>query len=200
MDLICKRYNKKISEQKAQILEKEVLIGLYEIIDRMYKHAIEDYIHVIGYQHYRTEKYYKVYIREFNSMFEHIADDFKWRLKDLKEELTKKMKIELPTIDKSNESDSKSDSESDSESEDESEDESDNESEDESKLQHFITIGKYKLSENCPLKNLSEAELDEKFKKFGLIRGFKDVKSDCELSQKEPDPEINQKLNSDQMT
>ena len=163
MDLICKRYNKKISEQKAQILEKEVLIGLYEIIDRMYKHAIEDYIHVIGYQHYRTEKYSKVYLREFNSMFEHIADDFKWRLKDLKEELTKKIKIELPTIelptiDKSNESDSKSDSESDSESEDESEDES--------KLQNLIKIGKYKLSENSFLKNLSEAELDEK---FGLI-------------------------------
>ena len=93
-------------------------------------------------------------------MFEHIAEEFQWRLKDLKSELEKRLDIRYKN-----------------ESDNESEDESDNESEDESKLPPFITIGKYKLSENSPLKNLSEAELDEKFKKVGFIRGFKDVES-----------------------
>ena len=133
----------------------------------MHKHSIEDYKNVIDAELTEEDgkitdsrKFEKVYSKQFYSMFEHIAEEFQWRLKDLKSELEKRLDIRYKN-----------------ESDNESEDESDNESEDESKLPPFITIGKYKLSENSPLKNLSEAELDEKFKKVGSIRGFKDVES-----------------------
>ena len=59
---------------------------------------------------------------------------------------------------------------SENETANESENESEDESENESKIPSFIkdgrykTIGKYKLHEKSPLINLSEAELDEKFK------------------------------------
>ena len=154
MDLICENYFEKKYERRIESFEKETLLGIFEIIDKMHKHAIEDYKNVIDAELTEEDgkitdsiKFEKVYSKQFYSMFEHIAEEFQWRLKDLKSELEKRLDIRYKN-----------------ESDNESEDESDNESEDESKLPPFITIGKYKLSENSPLKNLSEVELDEKFK------------------------------------
>ena len=159
MDSIFNDYFEKSIEHKSEILEKETLFGILEIIDKMHKHAIKDYIHSIN--DYSTDdgqvkseiEFKKIYSEQFHSMFKHIAEEFKWRLKDLKSELEKRLDIRYKN-----------------ESDNESEDESDNESEDESKIPSFIkdgrykTIGKYKLPENSPLINSSEAELDEKFK------------------------------------
>ena len=146
MDLICENYFEKKYERRIESFEKETLLGIFEIIDKMHKHSIEDYKNVIDAELTEEDgkitdsiKFEKVYSKQFYSMFEHIAEEFQWRLKDLKSELEKRLDIRYKN-------------------------ESDNESEDESKLPPFITIGKYKLSENSPLKNLSEAELDEKFK------------------------------------
>ena len=173
MNLICENYFEKRLERRIESFEKETLLGLFDIIDKMHKHSIQDYKNVINY-HLNDEngkitdsiKFEKVYSKQFYSMFEQIAEEFQWRLKDLKSELEKRLDIRYKN-----------------ESDNELEDESDNKSKNESKIPSFIkdgrykTIGKYKIHENSPLKNLSEAELDEKFKKVGFIRGFKDVES-----------------------
>ena len=39
---------KVINEHKIKTLEEETMLGLYEIIDRMHKHAVKDYINVIS--------------------------------------------------------------------------------------------------------------------------------------------------------
>ena len=130
---------------------RKKLLGIFEIIDKMHKHAIEDYKNVIDAELTEEDgkitdsiKFEKVYSKQFHSMFEHIAEEFQWRLDDLKSELEKRLDIMY----------------------NESEDESDNESRLPPLMKdgRYKTIGKYMLSENCPLINLSEAELDEKFK------------------------------------
>ena len=35
---------KLITEHKIKTLEEETMLGLYDIIDRMHKHAVKDYI------------------------------------------------------------------------------------------------------------------------------------------------------------
>ena len=39
---------KVINEHKIKTLEEETMLGLYDIIDRMHKHAIQDYINIIS--------------------------------------------------------------------------------------------------------------------------------------------------------
>ena len=160
MDSIFNDYFEKSIEHKSEILEKETLFGILEIIDKMHKHAIKDYIHSIN--DYSTDdgqvkseiEFKKIYSEQFHLMFDHISKDFKLRLKDLKRELMKRLDIKKQVITEENES------------EDESEDESDNESRLPPLMKdgRYKTIGKYMVSENCPLINLSEEELDEKFK------------------------------------
>ena len=167
MDLICENYFEKKYERRIESFEKETLLGIFEIIDKMHKHAIEDYKNVIDAELNEEDgkitdsiKFEKVYSKQFYSMFEHIAEDFQWRLKDLKSELEKRLDIRYKN-----------------ESDNESEDESDNESENKSTIPSFIKdgrykkIGKYNISENSPLINLSEAEFDEKFK--NIFKGQK---------------------------
>ena len=164
MNLICENYFKKSYEQRIESFEIETLFGIFEIIDKMHKHSIEDYKNVIDFELNDENgkitdsiKFEKVYSKQFHSMFEHIAEEFQWRLKDLKSELEKRLDIRYKN-------------ESNNESEDESDNESDNESENESKIPSLIkdgrwkTIGKYKLPENSHLIHLSEAEFDEKLK------------------------------------
>ena len=185
MDLICENYFEKKYERRIESFEKETLLGIFEIIDKMHKHSIEDYKNVIDAELDEEDgkikdsiKFEKVYSKQFHSMFEHIAEEFQWRLKDLKSELEKRLDIRYK-----NESDNESEDESDNESDNESEDESDN-----GFAIHTKCGGIIKMSDP----------------RIQLI--IKKNKSDCELSQKEPisitepDPEINQKLNSDQMT
>ena len=133
MNLICKNYFEKRLKHRIEILEKETLFGIYEIIDRMHKHAIKDYIQVID-RYYSEDidkiksesEFEKIYSKEFHSMFEHIAEDFQWRLKDLKVELMKRLDIKpriknkLNVIQEENESENESDDESENESESES--------------------------------------------------------------------------------
>ena len=97
MDLICENYFEKRLERRIESFEKETLLGIFEIIDKMHKHSIEDYKNVIDC--YLTEdleeiksdtEFEKIYSEQFHSMFEHIAEDFQWRLKDLKRELMKR--------------------------------------------------------------------------------------------------------------
>ena len=126
MNSICENYFEKRLKHRIEILEKETLFGIYEIIDRMYKHAIKDYIQVIDCYYSEDidkikseSEFEKIYSKEFHSMFEHIAEDFQWRLKDLKVELMKRLDIKKQVITEENESDHESNSESDNESENE---------------------------------------------------------------------------------
>ena len=164
MDLICENYFEKKYERRIESFEKETLLGIFEIIDKMHKHSIEDYKHVID--GYLTEEddeqiksdieFEKIYSEQFHLMFEHIAEDFKIRLKELKCELMKRLDIKPRIINKLNVI------QEENESENESENECDNES---LKSPPFITIGKYKLfGKNNPFKNLSEEQIDEVFK------------------------------------
>ena len=43
MDLICENYFEKKYERRIESFEKETLLGIFEIIDKMHKHSIEDY-------------------------------------------------------------------------------------------------------------------------------------------------------------
>ena len=138
MDLICENYFEKKYERRIESFEKETLLGIFEIIDKIYKHTIEDYKNVIDAELTEEDgkitnaiEFEKVYSKQFHSMFEHIAEEFQWRLEDLKSELEKRLDIRYK-----NESDSESDSES----------------EDKSKIPSLINdgrwIGKYMLPEN----------------------------------------------------
>ena len=125
MDSIFNDYFEKSIEHKSEILEKETLFGILEIIDKMHKHAIKDYIHSIN--DYSTDdgqvkseiEFKKIYSEQFHLMFDHIAEEFKWRLKDLKSELMKRLDIKKQVITEENESDNESDNKSNSESENE---------------------------------------------------------------------------------
>ena len=47
MNLICENYFEKKYERRIESFEKETLLGIFEIIDKMHKHSIEDYKNVI---------------------------------------------------------------------------------------------------------------------------------------------------------
>ena len=142
MNLICENYFEKKYERRIESFEKETLLGIFEIIDKMHKHSIEDYKNVIDY-HLNDEngeitdsmKFEKVYSEQFYLIFDYIAEEFQHRLETLKHELIKRLDIKkldikkLQVITEENES------------ENESENEVDNESESElSKLPPLITI------------------------------------------------------------
>ena len=110
---------KVIIEHKIKSLEEETMLGLYDIIDRMHKHAIEDYINIISYYYdedldeVKSEvEFDKIFRKNFFEMFEHIESDLHNRVIDLKSELIKRFEIDVY-------SKSESDSESDSKSENE---------------------------------------------------------------------------------
>ena len=97
MDFICEGYFKKRLELRIESFEKETLLGLIEIIDKMHKKSIEDYKNVID-DHLDDEngkimdslKFEKVYSEQFYLMFDDIAEEFQYRLRTLKRELIKK--------------------------------------------------------------------------------------------------------------
>ena len=195
MDLICENYFEKKYERRIESFEKETLLGIFEIINKMHKHAIKDYKNVINADHLHDEngkitdsiKFEKVYSEQFHLMFEHIAEDFQQRLENLKFELEKRLDIRYK-----NESNNESDNESDNKSDNESESESKSESESESK----------KMTKKInPLKGriLTDKEKSEFIKKLKK-RNWLSLTKDDDVSMTKPDPEINQKLNSDQMT
>ena len=93
--------SKVITKHKIKTLEEETMLGLYNIIDRMHKHAVEDYIHVISCYYdedfkkvKNTVEFNKIFRKIFFDMFEHIEDDLQYRLKDLKLKLMKRFDIE----------------------------------------------------------------------------------------------------------
>ena len=129
MDLICEGYLKKIYERRIESFEKETLLGLIEIIDKMHKHSIENYKNVIDYDLNDENgkitdslKFEKVYSEQFYLIFDDIAEEFKYRLRNLKYELIEKLDIKkrdikkLQAIAEENESESESDNESNNES------------------------------------------------------------------------------------
>ena len=107
MDLICEGYFKKRLELRIESFEKETLLGLIEIIDKMHKKSIEDYKNVID-DHLDDEngkiidslKFEKVYSEQFYLMFDDIAEEFQYRLRTLKYELIKKRDIKKRDIKK----------------------------------------------------------------------------------------------------
>ena len=195
MNLICDNFFEKKYERRIESFEKETLFGIFEIIDRMHKHSIEDYKNVISCVFdediLSDHKFEKVYSEQFHLMFDHISEEFEDRLINLKHELMKRLDIKKRDIKKlqviteenesENECDNKSENESDNKSDNESENECDNKSENECyneslKSPPFITIGKYKLFKNSPFKNSSETKLDEVFQKAQLMRHINTVK------------------------
>ena len=137
MNLICENYFEKRLERRIESFEKETLLGIFEIIDKMHKHSIEDYKNVIDC--YLTEdleeiksdmEFEKLYSEQFHSMFDHIDEEFQWRLKDLKVELMKRLDIKPRIINKLNfiQEENESENEVDNESENESENEPDSKS------------------------------------------------------------------------
>ena len=47
MHSICENYTQKRVERRIESFEKETLLGIFEIINKMHKHSIEDYKNVI---------------------------------------------------------------------------------------------------------------------------------------------------------
>ena len=105
------------NEHKIKTLEEETMLGLYNIILRMHKHAVKDYINVIS-CYYNEDldelksevEFNKIFRENFLKMFEHIEGDLQYRLKNLKLQLMKRFDIESKS---ESESESESDSESD---------------------------------------------------------------------------------------
>ena len=116
MDSIYEGYLKKKYERKIESFEKETLLGLIEIIDKIHEHSIENYKYIISREidgdTIDEQKFEQVYSKEFHSMFEDIAEEFKYRLTNLKSELIKKLDInkqntkKLKVIAEENESES----------------------------------------------------------------------------------------------
>ena len=122
MDLIYEGYFKKKLERRMESFEKETLLGLVDIIDKIHRHSIEDYKNVISFEMdveiTDSIKFEKVYREQFYLMFDDIAKEFQYRLKTLKFELIKKLDIrerdikKLQVITEENESENESDNES----------------------------------------------------------------------------------------
>ena len=107
MNLICENYFEKKYERRIESFEKETLLGIFEIIDKMHKHSIEDYKNLIDAELTEEDgkitdsiKFEKVYSKQFYLMFEDIAEQFQCRLNDLKSELEKRLDIQKPDITK----------------------------------------------------------------------------------------------------
>ena len=115
---------KLIIEHKIKTLEEETMLGLYDIIDRMHKHAVNDYINVIS-CYYDEDldqpksefEFNKIFKKNFFEMFEYIKGDLQYRVQDLKFQLMKRFDIESDVEELL--SDSKSESESESETDNE---------------------------------------------------------------------------------
>ena len=110
---------KLITEHKIKTLEEETMLGLYDIIDRMHKHAVEDYINVISCYYdedldeVKSEvEFDKIFRKNFFEMFEHIESDLQYRVKNLKLKLMKRFDIESDFKELSSDSESESESES----------------------------------------------------------------------------------------
>ena len=104
-----------IIEHKIKTLEEETMLGLYDIINRMHKHAVRDYINVIScYFDEDSDKpqtevqFDETFRKNVFEMFEHIEDDLKYRLKNLKLKLIKRFDIQLESIESESESESES--------------------------------------------------------------------------------------------
>ena len=117
-----------IIKHKIKTLEEETMLGLYNIISHMHKHAVEDYINVISCYYdvdpdeVKSEyEFNKIFRKNFFEMFVHIEEDFQHRVNRLKSELIKRFDIESEVEESSSESDSEFGSESDSESENDKE-------------------------------------------------------------------------------
>ena len=111
---------KLITEHKIKTLEEETMLGLYDIIDRMHKHAVKDYINVISCYYdedldeVKSEvEFDKIFRKNFFEMFEHIESDLQYRVKNLKLQLMKRFDIESDFKELLSESESESESESD---------------------------------------------------------------------------------------
>ena len=111
---------KLINKHKIKTLEEETMLGLYDIIERMYKHAVKDYINVISYYYDedfdkpKSEvEFNKIFTKNFFEMFEHIKDDLEYRVQNLKLKLMKRFDIESDFKELLSESESESESESD---------------------------------------------------------------------------------------
>ena len=109
---------KLIIEHKIKTLEEETMLGLYDIIDRMHKHAVKDYINVIScYYDEDLDKvkseveFNKIFKKNFFEMFEHIKDDLEYRVQDLKLQLMKRFDIESDLKELLSESESEIDNE-----------------------------------------------------------------------------------------
>ena len=123
MNLLYEDYDEKRLERRINMFEKETILGLVDIIDKMHKHSIEDYKNVISCEidgdiidEYKFEQ---VYSEQFHLMFEHIAEEFKHRLTNLKCELIKRLDIKniksnkkLNVIPEESESDNESNNQS----------------------------------------------------------------------------------------
>ena len=110
---------KLITEHKIKTLEEETMLGLYDIIDRMHKHAVEDYINVISCYYdedldeVKSEvEFNKIFKKNVFEMFEHIKDDLEYRVQDLKLQLMKRFDIESDFKELLSESESESESKS----------------------------------------------------------------------------------------
>ena len=109
---------KLIIEHKIKTLEEETMLGLCDIIDRMHKHAVKDYINVIScYYDEDLDKvkseveFNKIFKKNFFEMFEHIKDDLEYRVQDLKLQLMKRFDIESDLKELLSESESEIDNE-----------------------------------------------------------------------------------------
>ena len=113
-------------DHKIKTLEEETMLGLYDIISRMHKHAVGDDINVIScYYDEDLDKvkseveFDKIFKKNLYRMFDCIEYDFKIRLRNLKLKLIKRFDIEFNTEEffgnyyGKSESESESDSESD---------------------------------------------------------------------------------------
>ena len=112
-----------IIKHKIKTLEEETMLGLYDIIDRMHKHAVNDYINVISYyydedldQPKNEFEFNEIFKKNFHEMFEHIEGDLQCRVQNLKLKLMKRFDIKSDVEELLSESESESESESKSES------------------------------------------------------------------------------------
>ena len=91
---------KVIIEHTIKTLEEETMLGLFDIITKMHKHTVQDHTHATSCYYdedlddFKTEvEFNKIFTTNFFEMFEHIEDDFKYRLENLKFELMKRFDI-----------------------------------------------------------------------------------------------------------